>query len=162
MQIGIITKPQALKGQFRVKPTGMYLMEMKDLEEVIIKGKTYEVEKVILRDGFAIFKVAGIDDISQVEHLRNVPISIEDVEDDSLEEDEYYIDDMIGCKVIADTGEALGVITAVNSYGGASVISMDKDGVEVMFPHARGVILGVDTEKKVVTVVKSILEEMAL
>ncbi len=162
MQIGIITKPQALKGQFRVKPTNLHLLELKDMTEVIIKGKMYEVEKVVLRDGFAIFKVAGIDDISQVEPLRNVPISIEDVDDEELDEDEYYIDDMIGCKVVADTGEIIGVITAVNSYGGASVISMERDGVEIMFPHARGVILDVNAEKKVVTVVKSILEEMAL
>ncbi len=162
MEIGIITKPQALKGQFRVKPTGMYLIDMKGLAEVVIKGKTYEVEKVVIRDGFAIFKVAGIDDISNVEPLRNTPIYIEDVEDEVLGEDEYYIDDLLGCKVMTEVGAYMGTITAVNSYGGAAVISMDRDGVEMQFPHARGVIQSVDADDKVVVVIQSILEEISL
>lgn len=162
MEIGIITKPQALKGQFRVKPTNMHLLDMKNVSAVIIKGKHYDVEKIVLRDGFAIFKVVGLDNINDVEPLRNTPIYIEDIEDEELGEDEYYIDDMIGCKVVSEDGLYLGDVTSVNSYGGASVISMEKDGVEIMFPHARGVIKSVDVDNKIITVVKSILEEMSL
>ena len=47
-------------------------------------------------------------------------------------------------------------------YKEVPVISMEKDGIEIMFPHARGVIKSVDVANKVIIVIKSILEEMAL
>ncbi len=162
MQIGVITKPQALKGQFRVKPTKVLFEDFKDLKEVSINGKTYEVEKVIFRDTFVIMKVKGIDDISEVERLRNVPIMVEDGMEEELDDDEYYVDDLIGCDVVDDKGVMIGSITAVNSYGGASVITVTDGDKEVMFPHARGVILSVDVATKKVAVDRKIFEEISL
>lgn len=161
-EIGIITKPQALKGQFRVKPTKILFDDMKELDEVIIKGKNYKVEKVVIRDGFAIMQVEGITDINQVEPLRNTPVYIEDVEEDELTEDEYYIDDMIGCVIVDDKGVNIGTITDVKSYGGASVISVDTTDGEIMFPHARNVIISLDINNKKMVVDRKIFEEISL
>ena len=162
MQIGVITKPQALKGQFRVKPTKVLFEDFKDLKKVSINGKTYEVEKVIFRDTFVIMKVKGIEDISEVERLRNVPIMVEDSIEEELDDDEYYVDDLIGCDVVDDKGVMIGGITAVNSYGGASIITVTDGSKEVMFPHARGVILSVDVATKKVIVDRKIFEEISL
>ena len=162
VEIGIITKPQALKGQFRVKPTKILFDDLRQLEEVIIKGKTYNVEKVVIRDGFAIMQVEGITDINQVEPLRNTPIYIEEVEEEDLTEDEYYIEDMIGCQVIDDKGVVIGKVTDVKSYGGASVISVETNTGEIMFPHARGVILSLDVDNKIIVVDRKIFEEISL
>jgi 16S rRNA processing protein RimM len=49
-------------------------------------------------------QVEGINDINQVEQLRNTPIYIEEIEEDELTEDEYFINDMIGCEVVDDKG----------------------------------------------------------
>ena len=162
IEIGIITKPQALKGQFRVKPTKILFDDMKELEEVIIKGKTYNVEKVIIRDGFAIMQVEGITDINQVEPLRNTPVYIEDVEEEELTDDEYYIDDMIGCVVVDDKGVTIGTVSEVKSYGGASEISVDTADGEIMFPHARNVIKSLDVDNKKMIVDRKIFEEISL
>ena len=162
IEIGVITKPQALKGQFRVKPTKILFDDLKEIKEVIIEGKAYTVEKVIIRDGFAIMQVEGITDINQVEPLRNTPIYIEEVEDEDLTEDEYYIDDMIGCKVVDDKGVYIGEVTDVKAYGGASVISVMTNSGEKMFPHARGVILSLDVADKVMVIERKIYEEMSL
>ena len=162
MQIGVITKPQALKGQFRMKPMNISLEELKSLDEVIIKGSTYMVEKVISREGFVIMQVEGIDDISKVEPLRNVPVYIEDVEEDELGEDEYYIEDLLQCKLQDDLGAYIGEIVDVKLYGGASVITVKTNAGEKMFPHARNVILSLDIENKVCIVDRKIYEEISL
>ena len=162
LEIGIITKPQALKGQFRVKPTNILFDDMKDLEEVIIKGKTYKVEKVVIRDGFAIMQLEGINSIDMVEPLRNTPIYIEDVKEEELADDEYYIEDMIGCSVVDDKGVIIGQVIDVKSYGGASVISINVSNREVMFPHARGVIKSLDLASKTLIVDRKIYEEISL
>ncbi|MBQ4558036.1 MAG: 16S rRNA processing protein RimM [Clostridia bacterium] len=162
IEIGIITKPQALKGQFRVKPTNYNLFDLKDLTVVIIKGKNYNIEKVILREGFAIFKVEGIDDISQVEVLRNTPIYVQYEETEELLDDEYFIEDLIGSKVIDKMKVEVGVITEVKNYGSASVITVANGDKEILFPHARKVILSFDADKKVVVIDRKIFEEISL
>ncbi len=162
MQIGVITKPQALKGQFRMKPMNITLEDLKALDEVIIKGESYKVEKVISREGFVIMQVEGINDISQVEPLRNIPVLIEDIEDDELGEDEYYIEDLLACKLQDDMGAYIGEITDVKLYGGASVITVKTNAGEKMFPHARNVILSLDVENKICVVDRKIYEEISL
>ena len=162
MQIGVITKPQALKGQFRVKPTKILFDDFKDLKEVSINGINYEVEKVIFRDTFVIMKVKGIDDIDVVEGLRNVPIFVDDIEDEVLEEDEYFIDDLIGANVVDDKGIVIGQILNIQSYGGASVITVKNGDKEIMFPHARNVIKSFDATHKKVVVDRKIFEEISL
>ena len=162
VEIGVITKPQALKGQFRVKPTNIVFDDMKELEEVYIKGKAYKVEKVILRDGFVIMQVEGINDINQVEPLRNTPIFIEEIDDEELGEDEYYIDDMLDCKVVDDKGVMIGKVIEVKAYGGASVITLETVDGEKLFPHARNVIKSLSVDDKVMVVDRKIFEEISL
>lgn len=162
MQIGIITKPQALKGQFRVKPTKLLFEDFKDLKSVIIKSKTYNVEKVIFRDSFVILKVEGIDDVDTAESLRNVPIFVEDNDDEDLEEDEYLIDELIGSKVVDDKGVLIGSLTQVNAYGGASVFTVESGDKEILFPHARNVIKSFDKDSKTIVVDRKIFEEISL
>ena len=162
IEIGIITKPQALKGQFRVKPTNYNLFDLKDVEVVTIKGKEYNVEKVILRESFAIFKLEGLDDISQVENLRNVPIYVQEEVCDELSDDEYYIEDLLGSKVVDKMDVEIGEITEIKNYGSASVFTVSKCDGEVMFPHARNVILSFDSENKIVVVDRKVFEEISL
>ena len=73
-EIGIITKPQGLKGHFRVRQNYSNFSILTKVKEVVIKGKDYEVEKVTDRSEFFIFKVKGIESIEQAEDLRNEKI----------------------------------------------------------------------------------------
>ena len=61
IRIGIITKPQALKGEFRVKPEILNVKKLKKLTSVFIDNKELKVEKVTLRDTFVIFKIESIE-----------------------------------------------------------------------------------------------------
>ena len=71
IRIGIITKPQALKGEFRLKPDLLNLKEYKILSSVFIDNKEYIVERVSLRDAFVILKVKGVERCEDAELLRN-------------------------------------------------------------------------------------------
>ena len=69
--IGVVTKPQALKGQFRIKPEIFNLKTFKKLELVFLEEQEFIVESVSLRDTFVIMKLKGIDTCEQAEALRN-------------------------------------------------------------------------------------------
>lgn len=155
-QIGILTKPQGVRGEFRVSLTVRSKTPVKKLKQIKISNVIYDVEKVVFRDGFVVIKVKGIDDRNSVELLRNSIIFGE--LDYRLNDDEVLIDDIIGFDVICGN-EKLGTLKTVDDYG-AGEIFVVQGKLEFMFPNVRNVIKNIDTDKKTIVLDKNIFEEI--
>ena len=82
-------------------------------------------------------------------------------ENEPLEKGEYYIKDLIGCKLMQEDGRFLGDITNIlTNSGSTDVICFEKDGKESMFPFVKDVFVDVDIIKKIIKVNKSRLSEI--
>ena len=57
VRIGLITKTQGLKGDFRVKVDNKYLAKVSNLTTVTILGSEYHVKKIVNRGGFCVFSL---------------------------------------------------------------------------------------------------------
>ncbi len=159
-ELGYITKPQGIKGEFRLRPNILDGNAIKAISEVVIKNTAYKVIKVTLREGFVIMYVEGISDRNTVEALRNVKVYYEG-EEEVLQEGEYYIDDLVGCEVFSGVRNVkLGVLTEINKYGSADVYTVKTDKGEFMFPFARDVITKVDLQNKTIYVDEFVLNEI--
>ncbi len=156
-QIGIITKPQGINGEFRAR-MNISKSEISELKEISINHTMYKVKKVTFREGFVIFSVDGITDCNQVERLRNTPIFAEINHD--LEEGEVLISDIIGFDVVLSDGQKLGTLTSIDDYGASQIYTVKSGGKEIMFPNARGVILDFNMADKKIVLDKNILEEI--
>ena len=146
-EIGIITKPQGLKGHFRVRQNYSNFSILTKVKTVVIRGKDYEVEKVTDRGEFFIFKVKGIESIEQAEDLRNEKIFSKLEVREELEENEFYISDLIGSKVFAGkifTGEMKNIL----QYGSADIFVLNNNGKEIMMPFVNGLVDEFDKEHK--------------
>ena len=62
-----------------------------------------------------------------------------------LPEGRYYIVDLIGCQVLNERGDLLGEITSVTPAK-TDIYTLSKDGKEITFAAADGVITDVDLE----------------
>lgn len=160
IEIGIITKPQGLKGQFRVNPNSFSFEYFKKLKVINFNNADYKVEKCIMRNTFCIFKVGGIDTIEQVELLRNQIVSVEDKSID-LSQNEYFINDLISCKVFDELGSYYGEVVEINNFGTADVITLKFDKKEIMFPFLNKVINRVDVKNKKIVVNKATFDEIS-
>ena len=161
LEFGVITKPQGLKGEFRVMPIAFNLPNVKKIREVIINNKHHSVSKIILRDKFFIFKLADINSCEQAEELRNVKIFYEFNDEEPLEKGEYYIKDIVGCTLIQDDGIILGTISnVITNSGSTDIICFEKDGKEFMFPFVKDIFIEVDINSKEIKVKKSRLSEI--
>ena len=158
-QIGIITKPQGLKGEFRARIEGITKDNLKELTEIYINKSSYEIEKLTFREGFVIFQVVGINDCNQAEGLRNTPIFADFNE--TLDKDEVLIDDIIGFDVVLDNGEKLGKLKSVEDYGASEIFVVDGEN-EIMFPNAREVIIDFDMDNKKIILNSEILKEIRI
>ncbi len=159
VQIGKITKPQGVRGEFRLRPFADDYSNYVEITKVTIGVTEYTVNHISLRNGFVVVKVNGINDRNVVETLVGATVSA-DMPEEQLDEGEYFIKDVIGCSVVDESGNNLGRVTAINNYGAADVYTVKGDTGEFMFPKARDVITSIDVDAKVVTVNSVILSEM--
>ena len=153
LDLGIITKPQALKGAFRVKPNILNLKKFKKLNEIFINNVSYKIETVTLRDTFVILKVVGIDTCEQAEILRNYHV-FGDLE---IEKDNNF--DLIGYECIVDAKH--GKILDINNFGSKDIMTIEFEK-ECLVPVIDGLISRVDNQNKVVIFNKQIFEQVAV
>ncbi len=155
--IGYILKPQGLKGEVKVDPVSPDLNRYKRLNKVYIKidGKlqTCSIEKVRISDRLVFLKFIGIDTRDDAELLRNGEILIEANDLIRPSPDEYFVHDLIDCRVISDEGEEIGTIVEVVQMSSNDIyVVKDMKGKEILVPAIKQVIKQVDIENKQLTV----------
>ena len=100
-----------------------------------------------------ILKFKGYDNINDIEKYKSKDLYVSRDQAVELDEDEYFIGDLIGLSVVTDTGEELGTLKDVLETGANDVylVSM-KSGKELMLPAIGDCILDVDLEQGVMKV----------
>ena len=151
--IGEVLKPQGVRGEIKVKPLLDDAADMRSFKKVYIGGKEYKVLSCRTDAQTAYLALSGIADRDAAELLRGKEIEALRADAPALEEGRYYIVDIVGCDVIADSGERLGQIADVIPAH-TDIYVLHNGEKEGMFPAADGVILEVDTESKIITVDK--------
>jgi 16S rRNA processing protein RimM len=157
LQVGAITQPHGVHGEVKVFPTTDDVKRFKKLKEVILdtgkEKKTLEIEQVKFFKQFVILKFKGYDTINDVEiyKRRNLYVTRENAV--KCAKDEYFIADLIDCKVVDESGAELGVLADVISTGANDVYAVRrKDGGEILIPAIKECILRVDISEKLVQV----------
>jgi 16S rRNA processing protein RimM len=157
IRIGVIASTHGIRGEVKVYPTTDEPERFKELKDVFLQARRetirLEIQSVKFFKNMVIVKFKGIDNINDVEKYRNCDLMISREDAVELEEDEYYFADIIGMKVMTDTGEDFGVLKDVMETGANDVYIVErKDGSEVLLPAIRECILDVDTEKQTMLV----------
>lgn len=157
LQVGVITQPHGVRGEVKVFPTTDDPVRFKKLKKVILDtGKEkldLEVEHVKFFKQFVIVKFKEFDNINDIERYKRCPLLVTRENAVSLEEDEYFVADMIGMKVITEDGTEFGTLSDVMETGANDVYVIDsKEHGEVLMPAIKECVLNVDMESGIITV----------
>ena len=99
-----------------------------------------------------ILKIKEITSIDELMPYKGKDLLVTRDQAVKLEENEYFICDLIGLRVVTDEGEDFGVLTDVIQTGANDVYEVKRpDGKEVLLPVIDECILDVDLEKQQVT-----------
>lgn len=151
LQVGVITQTHGVHGEVKVFPTTDDAERFKELKQVILDtGKetlSLEIQAVKFFKQYVILKFKGIDNINDIERYKRCPLLVTRDEAVKLEEDEYFIADMIGLTVATEDGDVLGTLKDVIRTGANDVyvIQSDRYG-EVLLPAIKDCILDVDIQ----------------
>lgn len=153
LQVGVISSTHGIRGEVKVFPTTDDAGRFEELERVFLDtGREkipLEIEGVKYFKQFAILKFQGIDNINDIEKYKGKGLWIPREEGQELEENEYYIADLLGMEVETEDGAPFGVLTDVIETGANDVYSVRRpDGSEVLLPAIRQCILAVDVESR--------------
>lgn len=155
LEIGKIVATQGLSGEVRVQYYCDSAEVICSFDRLFLgKEKTeYAVERARPHKTLAILKLSHTDTIEQAKLLVGKMLYM-NRDDAELDEDTYFIADLIGMSVIdADTGRNYGKIDDVYQNGAADVYSVrTPDGKQLMFPAIPEVLLDVDTDKDIMTI----------
>jgi len=150
--IGRVTKSQGNKGEVRVMPLTDYPERYEVLDKVFLIKTDRKLEKKIesirFHKGFVIIKFTDINDINSAEKIRDFEIRIPEKEVLPLEENEYYIDQLIDFEVMTVEGDLLGNISDIIITGGTDVFVIAGKDKEYMIPAALDLITEVNEKEK--------------
>ena len=111
--------------------------------ELIIKSSRWHNQILLL--GFE-----GFNDRNQIEGLRDQSISSE-VDLSGLAPGEYHYQQLIGCQVYLQNNELIGEVKEVVKLPGQDLLSVDQNGIEVLIPMVKQIIISINIlDKKIV------------
>ena len=152
LQVGVITQTHGVHGEVKVFPTTDDPERFLDLEYVFLdtgrEKKKLTIQSVKFFKQFVILKFKGINNINDIEKYRKCPLLVDRENAVELEEDEYFIADMIGMDVLTEDGEIFGTLKDVIETGANDVyiINSKKHG-EVLIPAIKECILDVNVKE---------------
>lgn len=151
LQIGVITTTHGVRGEVKVFPTTDDPMRFKKLKQVILDTGKEQIELEVAGARFfknlVILKFKGIDNINDVEQYRQKSLYVTRENAVPLGENEYFIADLIGLKVVSDEGEELGDLSDVLQTGANDVYVVRKENTpDLLIPAIRDCIRQVDIE----------------
>ena len=153
MIIGKILKPQGIHGELKVKPQ-IDEQNFLVLKSVLIDGKTHTIKKASAREGFVYLSFDEVLDRNAAELLRDKDICASQEELLPLEDNQYYVDDLIGCSVLTQEGEKLGKVVDVQNFGASDILIIKDGSEEILCPFLNKVFLDVNANEKTITVNK--------
>lgn len=119
----------------------------KRLEQVFLNGQAYGLESVWYHKEQPIFKLAGVDSISDAERLVGLDVCIPAADRLKLPEGEFFYSDLVGCEVFDEaSGQRAGVVVGWQETGGPTLLEVDRgDGSEaLLIPYAAALLKKID------------------
>lgn len=158
--IGVITKPHGVKGELKVTPFSGDYSRFNKLKKIFIDDMEFSVLGAKPCGEFIALSILGVSDRNLAETFRgkNIEILREDALD--LKENEYYIEDIIGCDLVTDEPKIIGKIVDVFSAKTDVFTVKTVSGKTMRFPFLKDVLISVDVQLGEVKVKKSRLMEI--
>jgi 16S rRNA processing protein RimM len=158
--VGKIVNTHGIKGEVRVisktdfaeerykKGNKLFIFMNEHAEPVEVTVKTHRVHK-----SFDLLTFDEYDNINQVEKFKGAMIKIPENQLSELDEGEYYFHEIIGCKVITENGEEIGIVKEILTPGANDVWVVKRNkGQDVLIPYIEDVVKNVDVEEKIITI----------
>lgn len=153
IKVGFIRKAHGLKGEVKILPLTDDSRRFKKIKKLFLENSNeslieYDVESVRIASDEVILKFKNICDKDAADSLKGIFIYINREDAISLDEWEFYTQDLIGLSVYYNE-ENIGKVTDILNTGANDnlEILLNKNSKHIYYPFVRTFIDNVDLEK---------------
>ena len=151
LRVGKIVNTHGLKGEVKVIALTDDPKRYNDLDFVLIDGVERKIQGCKFQKDRVIVKIEGIDSIEEAEKYKNKYMEIPREYAVPLEEDTYYIADIIGCNVYDTESKSLGEVYDVIQTKNNDVYWIRKPK-ELLIPVLLDIVTDIDVENRKITI----------
>lgn len=149
LRAGVVGRPHGLDGSFHV---------IRASPELLVLGavvRVGEVERAIERragtDERPIVRIEGCSDRDGAEALRGAELTVARTQAPSLEEDEWWAEDLEGCSV-RDGERLVGTVSRLLALPSCEVLEVSRAGEPLLVPLVSDAVRTVDLERRTIDV----------
>lgn len=160
IQIGKIANTHGIRGYVKVIPLTKNMYRYDDLKEVFIDGAKFEIEDVWYKKDVVMVKFKGYDNINDVICYKNKFIQIDEKDLIGLDQDEYFIFDIVGLQVYLANGKYLGEVKEVLQPGANDVYVIKTKKSDVLIPAVKEIVkdINVKENKMIIDPIEGMIE----
>ncbi|NLU51684.1 MAG: 16S rRNA processing protein RimM [Clostridiaceae bacterium] len=153
LAVGKVVNTHGIKGELKVMPLTSDLSRFDYLKFVNVnldgELKEFRVTGARLHKNAVLIKLKGIDTMNDAEKFKGHDLWVERKHARILDEDEYFICDIIGLNVYEDN-VFIGTVSDVLETGSNDVyvIKSDSGKKDLLLPALKSVVLSIDIEGK--------------
>lgn len=159
LDLGIIIGSFSLDGTLKLKSLTNHpeIRYQKGKKIFLFNTKTNEMTQLSVvsyrtSGQFDLVKFLGVDTKEKADELRGCLLKVEkDIKD--LEEGHYFFSDLVGCQIIDENENVLGVVSQVEEFPSAITLRVRRNGDKDFFvPFLNEFIIKVDILKKMINI----------
>ncbi|WP_375566375.1 ribosome maturation factor RimM [Oceaniradius stylonematis] len=147
--MGVIGAPHGVRGEVRVKSHTGDPLALGDYGPLFSKdGAMFTVADIRPAKTVVVVRFRQVDGREAAEALNGTELFVDrsQLPDGELEDDEFFIDDLVGLEAIDADGARLGSVVAVHNFGADDMIEVrpaDGDRTE-LYPFTRAIVPEID------------------
>lgn len=153
--IGEILRPHGVRGELRTRILTDYPERVFDLDVVHLgrdpmaaEAAVYHIQSVRFHQNYLLLTLKDIGDRDEADKLRGQLVMVDINNAVPLEEDEYYLYQLIGLKVETEAGQTLGTLADIMETGANDVYVIKRDsGPDILFPAHDDTVVEIDVEQ---------------
>jgi 16S rRNA processing protein RimM len=152
LKVGVIATTHGIRGGLKIHPMTDDHERFLELDWVYLEGsdKKWKIKEIKLRPKDLILYLEGLESMNDAEALRGKFLYTDETQRKQLEDDRYYVSDLIGLTVCLTNGEIVGSLTDVMRTGAHDiyVVTSSDGSKEWMIPAVTEFVKSVSLEER--------------
>lgn len=148
LKVGRIVASHGLKGQVKVQLLTDFAQRLAKGSRLRLKDDWVTVEASQFQNDRLLMKLSGVTNIDEAKALQWEYLYSASDEKPELEDDEFFVEDLVGLKVVTHDGVELGTVKEVLAYPAQDILVIG----ELMIPFAEQFVKDVDFDSETITV----------
>lgn len=123
------------------------------------QGKAVELTVTGTLKDHLIARINTVDDRNAAEMLRGTELYGERAKLPPKNEDEYYVQELVGLSAVLENGQTIGKVTAIHNYGAGDILEIATADEEILLPFKAPFVGDISEGKIIVTLPEYIESE---